>query len=113
MSEAMSLDEGSHLAKNPPPRPDSKGHRWLPDSMEKGRPVRTKALYPIFADRRTRTGSVLKQFAGEGLTYSVLVRSARKSAGSPSRAHGCRGEQQTLVKPQAHPLTIWLRLKLK
>ena len=50
------------------PRPDSKGHRWLPDCMEESRPVRTKALYPIFADRRTRTGSVLKQFAGEGLT---------------------------------------------
>ena len=56
------------LGANPPHRPNSKGHRWLPDCMEKSRPVRTKALYPIFADRRTRTGSVLKQFAGEGLT---------------------------------------------
>ena len=46
----------------------SKGHCWLPDCMGKSRPVRTKALYPIFADRRTRTGSVLKQIAGEGLT---------------------------------------------
>ena len=56
------------LAANPPHRPHSKGHRWLPDYMEESRPVRTKALYPIFADRRTRTGSVLKQLAGEGLT---------------------------------------------
>jgi hypothetical protein len=55
-------------AEQPPYRPESKGHSRLPDYMEKGRPVRTKALYSIFADRRTRTGSVLKQFAGEGLT---------------------------------------------
>tara|TARA_B110000003_G_scaffold255247_1_gene271867 strand:- start:2939 stop:3145 length:207 start_codon:yes stop_codon:yes gene_type:complete len=67
MSEAMSLDEGSHLTANPPHRPDSKGHCWLPDFMEESRPVRTKALYPIFADRRTRTDSVLKQIAGEGV----------------------------------------------
>jgi len=51
-----------------PHRPESKRHRWLPDCMEESRPVRTKALYPIFAGRRTRTGSVLKQFAGKGLT---------------------------------------------
>jgi|GEM_PF-5335206 len=56
------------FATKPPHRPDSNGYRWLPDCMEESRPVRTKALYPIFADRRTRTGSVLKQFAGEGLT---------------------------------------------
>ena len=54
--------------RNPPHRPDSKRHRWLPDSMEESLPARTKALYPIFADRRTRTGSVLKQIAGEGFT---------------------------------------------
>jgi hypothetical protein len=53
--------------KSTPP-PNSKGHCWLPDYMEESRPVRTKALYPIFADRRTRTESVLKQIAGEGLT---------------------------------------------
>ena len=56
------------LATQPPHRPNSKGQYWLPDCMVQSRPVRTKALYPIFADRRTRTGSVLKQFAGEGLT---------------------------------------------
>ena len=56
------------ITANPPHRPHSKGPRWLPDWMEESRPVRTKALYPIFADRRTRTGTVLKQLAGEGLT---------------------------------------------
>jgi hypothetical protein len=50
------------------PTADGKGPRWLPDCMVQSRPVRKKALYPIFADRRTRTGSVLKQLAGEGLT---------------------------------------------
>jgi hypothetical protein len=56
------------LAANPPYYPDSKRHSWLPDCMVQSRPIRTKALYPIFADRRTRTESVLKHFAGEGLT---------------------------------------------
>jgi hypothetical protein len=56
------------LASIPPHRPESNGYSWLPDCMVQSRPVRTKALYPIFADRRTRTGSVLKQIAGEGLT---------------------------------------------
>ena len=56
------------FATNPPHRPDSKGQSRLPDCMNLSCPVGTKALHPIFADRRTRTGSVLKQFAGEGLT---------------------------------------------
>jgi hypothetical protein len=56
------------LGANLPHRPNSKGQSRLSEIMEESRPVRTKALYPIFADRRTRTGSVLKQFAGEGLT---------------------------------------------
>ena len=55
------------LGANPPYNPNSKGYRWLPDCMNLSRPVRTKALYPIFADRRTRTVSALKQLSNIGL----------------------------------------------